>query len=190
MRDPRQRGKVCYPLEEILLLCLVAVLAGAETITDIAVFGVKKRDLLRRFCPFHDGTPTHDHLGDILAVLDAEQFQRCFAAWVAAITGIPEGVVAIDSLPPVLPLTESHILFHYRSNKPSLVHCSEPLAATPHGNWTGWCVITVPAAKAGHDPGGARQAARWVWIALPVSLTLQDGTEGLNCIDLRLRERD
>lgn len=96
LRDPRQRGKVCYPLEEILLVCLVAVLAGAETITDIAVFGVKKRGLLRRFRPFHDGTPTHDHLGDILAVLGAEQFQRCFAAWVAAITGIPEGVIAID----------------------------------------------------------------------------------------------
>ena len=85
-----------YPLEEILLLCLLAVMAGAETITDIALFGVKKRDLLRRFRPFRDGTPTHDHLGDILAALDAEQFQRCFAAWVAAITGMPEGVIAID----------------------------------------------------------------------------------------------
>jgi predicted transposase YbfD/YdcC len=96
LHDPRQRGKVCYPLDEILLLCLIAVLAGAETITDIALFGVKKRDLLRRFRPFRDGTPTHDHLGDILAALDAEQFQRCFAAWVAAITGMPEGVIAID----------------------------------------------------------------------------------------------
>ncbi len=75
LHDPRQRGKVSYPLEEILLLCLLAVLAGAETITDIAVFGVKKRDLLRRFRPFRDGTPTHDHLGDILAALDGEQFQ-------------------------------------------------------------------------------------------------------------------
>lgn len=89
--DPRQRGKVCYPLEEILLLCLLAVLAGAETITDIAIFGVRKLALLRRFRPFRDGTPTHDHLGDILAALDAEQFQRCFAGWVAASTGIPEG---------------------------------------------------------------------------------------------------
>lgn len=96
LHDPRQRGKVCYPLDEVLLLCLLAVLAGAETITDIAVFGVKKRDLLRRFRPFRDGTPTHDHLGDILAALDADQFQRCFAGWVAAITGTPEGVIAID----------------------------------------------------------------------------------------------
>jgi len=96
LHDPRQRGKVTYPLQEVLLLCLLAVLAGAETITDIAVFGVRKIALLRRFRPFRDGTPTHDHLGDILAALDAEQFQQCFAAWVSAAFGIPEGVVAID----------------------------------------------------------------------------------------------
>jgi predicted transposase YbfD/YdcC len=96
LRDPRQQGKVCYPLDEVLLLCLLAVLAGAECFTEIALFGVKKLDLLRRFRPFRDGTPAHDHLGDILAVLDAEQFQHCFAAWVASLTGLPEGVVAID----------------------------------------------------------------------------------------------
>jgi predicted transposase YbfD/YdcC len=94
--DPRQRGKVIYPLEEVLLLCLLAVLAGAETVTDIARFGEKKIALLRRFRPFHEGTPAHDHLGDILATLDATEFQRCFVAWVAALTGAPAEVIAID----------------------------------------------------------------------------------------------
>ena len=94
--DPRQRAKVMYPLPEVLLLCLLAVLAGAETITDIARFGEAKLALLRRFRPFAEGTPAHDHLGDILAALDAESFQRCFAAWAASLAGVPEGVVAID----------------------------------------------------------------------------------------------
>jgi predicted transposase YbfD/YdcC len=94
--DPRQRGKVMYPLEEVLLLCLLAVLAGAETVTDIARFGEKKIALLRRFRPFHEGTPAHDHLGDILATLDATEFQRCFVAWVAGLTGAPAEVIAID----------------------------------------------------------------------------------------------
>lgn len=94
--DTRQRGKVVYPLEEILLLSLLAVLAGAETFTDIARFGDKKLALLRRFRPFLDGTPPHDRIGDIFATLDADQFQRCFVAWVASITGIPAGVIAID----------------------------------------------------------------------------------------------
>jgi len=94
--DVRQRGKVMYPLAEVLLLCLLAVLAGAETVTDIARFGEKKLDLLRRLRPFAAGTPAHDHLGDILATLDADAFQRCFVAWVADLIGVPEGVVAID----------------------------------------------------------------------------------------------
>src|SRR5271165_239908 len=94
--DHRQAGKVTYPLDEILLLCLLAVLAGAEAFTDIARFGEKKIDLLRRFRPFRDGTPSHDHLGDIFATLDAEAFQRCFVSWVAALTGVPAEVIAID----------------------------------------------------------------------------------------------
>jgi predicted transposase YbfD/YdcC len=94
--DPRQRGKVTYPLDEVVLLCLLAVLAGAETFVDIARFGEKKRDLLRRFRPFVDGTPSHDHLGDIFATLDAAAFQRCFVAWVASLTGTSAEVIAID----------------------------------------------------------------------------------------------
>ena len=94
--DTRQPGKVVYPLNEVLLLALLATLAGAETFTDIARFGDKKLALLRRFRPFRDGTPRHDRIGDIFATLDADHFQRCFVAWVASVTGIPAGVIAID----------------------------------------------------------------------------------------------
>src|SRR5712692_8790424 len=94
--DPRQRGKVIYPLDEVLLLCLLAVLGGAETFVDIARFGEKKLGLLRRFRPFCDGTPSHDHLGDIIATLDTEKFQHCFVSWVAALTGTSADVIAID----------------------------------------------------------------------------------------------
>jgi predicted transposase YbfD/YdcC len=94
--DARQIGKVRYPLAEVLLLCLLAVLAGAETFVDIALFGDKKLGLLRRFRPFAAGTPSHDHLGDILATLDAKAFQHCFVAWVASLTGVAAEVIAID----------------------------------------------------------------------------------------------
>jgi predicted transposase YbfD/YdcC len=94
--DPRQLIKVIYPLDEVLLLSLLAVLAGAETFTDIARFGENKLDLLRRFRPFLHDTPTHDRLGEIFAALDAERFQQCFVAWVAAHTSISAEVIAID----------------------------------------------------------------------------------------------
>ena len=34
--DPRQSHKVMYPLAEVLLLCLLAVLAGSNGAVDIA----------------------------------------------------------------------------------------------------------------------------------------------------------
>ena len=65
LQDPRQLSKVIYPLDEILLLSLLAVLAGAETFTAIAQFGKDKLDLLRRLRPFVNGTPDHDRLGEV-----------------------------------------------------------------------------------------------------------------------------
>ena len=97
--DPRQRGKVLYPLDEVLLLVLLGVIAGCESWVEIAKCGEKKLALLRRFRPFKDETPSHDQLGDIFAVLDAEQFQKCFVAWVASLTGLGPEIIAIDCKP-------------------------------------------------------------------------------------------
>jgi predicted transposase YbfD/YdcC len=94
--DPRQLIKVIYPLDEILLLSLLAVMAGAETFTAIAQFGKRKIDMLRRLRPYANGTPDHDRLGAVFAALDPEPFQKCFVAWVATLIGAPADVIAID----------------------------------------------------------------------------------------------
>ena len=94
--DYRQKGKVAYPLEEVLLLLLAAALAGAETVADIARFGRAKLAFLQRFRRFDNGTPSHDQLGIILAKLDPAAFQRCFVAWTAALTKTSAEVIAID----------------------------------------------------------------------------------------------
>ena len=90
--DPRQAGKVIYPLAEVLLLCLLAVLAGAESFVDIARFGEKKIEFLRRFRPFHHGTPAHDHLGDIFALEPGHVMDRGVGS------GLDAAVVAVDGL--------------------------------------------------------------------------------------------
>ena len=94
--DYRQKGKVAYPLEEVLLLMLAAALAGAETVADMARFGRAKLKFLQRFRLFENGTPSHDQLGIILARLDPIAFQRCFVAWAAALTKTSADVIAID----------------------------------------------------------------------------------------------
>ena len=94
--DPRQRAKVIYPLDEILLLVLCAEISGADGWTSIALYGQEKLELLRRFLPFENGTPCHDQLGILFSRLDMEEFQSCFISWVASLNERLEGVVAVD----------------------------------------------------------------------------------------------
>jgi predicted transposase YbfD/YdcC len=96
LEDPRQSGKIAYPLDEMLLQCLLAVIAGAESWVEIAAFGKRKLEFLRRFAPFAEGTPSHDQFGNLFAALDAEAFQRCFIAWVASLRKLGPDIVAID----------------------------------------------------------------------------------------------
>ena len=96
VEDPRQQGKVLYPLEEIFLLVLCGVISGADGWTSIALYGQKKLGLLRRFLPFENGTPSHDQLGILFSRLDMEEFQSCFISWVASLNETLEGVVAVD----------------------------------------------------------------------------------------------
>ncbi len=55
LSDPRQRGKVVYPLPEIMLLVLCATLAGAEDFVEIRHWGRQKLDFLRSLLPFAQG---------------------------------------------------------------------------------------------------------------------------------------
>jgi predicted transposase YbfD/YdcC len=96
LADPRQSIKVLYPLEEVLLLTLCAVLCGADGWVSVALFGRQKIAFLRRFLPFANGTPSHDQLGLIFGALDATGFQNCFIAWTQSLAQAIAGVVAID----------------------------------------------------------------------------------------------
>ena len=96
LEDPRQQAKVLYPLEEILLLCLCAVISGADCWVEVALYGQQRLTFLRRFLPFRHGVPSHDQLGIVFARLDAKAFQRCFIAWAERFTEAVRGVVAID----------------------------------------------------------------------------------------------
>jgi predicted transposase YbfD/YdcC len=96
LEDPRQQSKVRYPLDEVLLLVLCAVVAGANGWVEVATFGKKKLDFLRRFLTYEYGTPSHDQLGLLFGALNAKQFQQCFINWVTSLTRTLRGVVVVD----------------------------------------------------------------------------------------------
>ena len=72
------------------------MISGADGWTSIALYGQKELELLRRFLPFENGTPSHDQLGILFSRLDMEEFQSCFISWVASLNETLEGVVAVD----------------------------------------------------------------------------------------------
>ena len=97
--DPRRinKGNLLYPLEEILFLCVSAVISGMESWTFIHEFGIEKIAWLRKFYPYENGIPSHDVLGKLFARICPETFNQCFIDWVNSISELSEGeVVAID----------------------------------------------------------------------------------------------
>jgi predicted transposase YbfD/YdcC len=96
LEDPRQAWKVVYPLPEILLLVLCATLAGAEDFVEVARWGRRKLDFLRRLLPFERGIASHDTLTDVMNALPAPLFAECFTAWVESLRETAPDIVAID----------------------------------------------------------------------------------------------
>jgi hypothetical protein len=96
LRDPRQLGKVVYPLPEIMLLVLCATLAGAEDFVEVRHWGRKKLPFLRTMLPYGSGIPSHDTLNDVMNALDGDLFSEIFGAWVEGLREDEPDIVAID----------------------------------------------------------------------------------------------
>ena len=97
LEDPRSNKNRRYPLDEVLFLCVCAVVSGAEGWSAIAQFGQTKLDWFRRFLPYENGIPNEDSIAWIIGRLDVKRFEQCFAQWVSGIAASREGeVIAID----------------------------------------------------------------------------------------------
>lgn len=96
LKDPRQHVKVLYPLDEVLLLCLCGVVAGAESFTGLVDYGEEKLDFLSTLLPFEHGIPSHDALNDLFRALDIEAFEICFQDWAQGLSETIPGFVAVD----------------------------------------------------------------------------------------------
>ena len=94
--DPRQAGKVTYPLEEIILIALCAGICGADSFVEFEEFGKSKINFLRRFLPFENGIPSHDTFVAVFFNTDPKHFGKIFIAWVESLQGEMPGLVAID----------------------------------------------------------------------------------------------
>jgi predicted transposase YbfD/YdcC len=82
--DPRQAAKVEHRLVDVLAISVCAVLAGAESFEDIALYGASKRPWLSRHLALAGGVPSHDTIRRVLMLIDPLQFEDAFLAWTRA----------------------------------------------------------------------------------------------------------
>jgi predicted transposase YbfD/YdcC len=96
LTDPRRRPPT-YPLVNIVVMALCAVLSGADDFVAIADWAREKKQWLAKFLDMSEGVPSHDRFNTIFAAINPYEFEKCLLSWITALHDITEGqVIAID----------------------------------------------------------------------------------------------
>jgi predicted transposase YbfD/YdcC len=103
LEDPRSTVNQRHPLVSVVVIALLAVLAGAGGPTAIARWAALKEELLSRVLDLPNGAPRKDVFRRVLMVLKPAAFRACFASWLqslrveaAAETGGDRPVLPVD----------------------------------------------------------------------------------------------
>lgn len=97
--DPRQlaHNRRKHELIDIIVIVILATIAGADSWYDIVLFGKEKKKWLKKFLTLKNGIPSHDTFDRVFSILNPESFAACFEAWVANTRIVLKGeVIAID----------------------------------------------------------------------------------------------
>ena len=103
LEDPRSTVNRQHPLVSVVVIALMAVLAGAGGPTAIAKWAALKEEFLLEALDLPNGIPRKDVFRRVLVLLKPAAFQACFANWLqslrataAAATGVEQPVLAVD----------------------------------------------------------------------------------------------
>ncbi len=103
LEDPRSTINRQHPLPSVLVIALMAVLAGASGPTAIARWADLKRDFLLKVLDLPHGIPCKDVFRRVLSALRPGAFQACFATWLQSLRaqaaeahGIEQPILAVD----------------------------------------------------------------------------------------------
>ena len=103
LEDPRSHINRKHPLPSILVIAVLAVLAGAAGPTAIARWAKFKEELLTGILDLPNGDPGKDVFRRVLMALRPEAFEAAFNGWIARLrdeaiaeTGVDRPIVAID----------------------------------------------------------------------------------------------
>ncbi len=103
LEDPRSHINRRHPLPSVLVIAVLAVLAGAAGPTAIARWAKFKEDLLTGLLDLPHGIPGKDVFRRVLMLLKPAAFEAAFNAWIARLrdaataeTGVDRPIIALD----------------------------------------------------------------------------------------------
>ena len=94
--DFRMSRRKKFPLWEVLMIVVCAMISGATSYYDYERYGREKLGFLKRFLPLANGIPSHDQFRYILMRLDPARFNAAVLAWLESIVDLCGDVVSID----------------------------------------------------------------------------------------------
>jgi predicted transposase YbfD/YdcC len=103
LEDPRSSVNRKHPLVSVVVIAIMAVLAGANGPTAIARWAALKEEFLVTALDLPEGVPGKDVFRRVLMALRPEAFRACFVNWLgslraeaAAATGVEQPILAVD----------------------------------------------------------------------------------------------
>ena len=103
LEDPRSTINQRHPLASVLVIALLAVLAGAGGPTAIARWAAMKEEFIVQLLDLPNGIPRKDVFRRVLMALKPAAFQACFANWLRSLraeavaqTGVEQPILPVD----------------------------------------------------------------------------------------------
>lgn len=100
LNDPRSHVNRLHVFDDLLVICIMAVVAGADGPQAIGAWAENNEAWLKERLQLPNGIPSHDTLGRLLGALKPVAFQKCFEAWIASVAPLDDDCdlnqIAID----------------------------------------------------------------------------------------------
>ena len=96
IEDTRRNRSVIYPLHEVLIIMLLAVICGATSYAKVEMFGKSKREWLGTFLELENGIPDACTFRNVIKEIDTQKLHLLFCECMKSVVKELYGVVAID----------------------------------------------------------------------------------------------
>jgi predicted transposase YbfD/YdcC/retron-type reverse transcriptase len=96
--DPQLERSNEHQTDDIFFIAVAAVICGAETWSDIELYGESKGNWLSQYLRLSNGIPSHGTLNRFFSALDPNAFEDYFLQWVRSVSELTEGA-NIDGKP-------------------------------------------------------------------------------------------